>query len=35
MRRFIYSIGGHFLLETASEEVADLIRDFMERVTTA
>ena len=27
--------GGHFLLETASEEVADLIRDFMERVTTA
>ena len=26
--------GGHFLLETAGEEVAELIRDFMQRVTT-
>jgi pimeloyl-ACP methyl ester carboxylesterase len=27
--------GGHFLLETACEEAADLIRDFLHRVTTA
>ena len=27
--------GGHFLLETAGEEVVDLIRDFLQRVTTA
>jgi pimeloyl-ACP methyl ester carboxylesterase len=27
--------GGHFLLETAGEEVADLIRDFLQRVTAA
>ena len=27
--------GGHFLLETAGEEVAELIRDFMQRATTA
>jgi pimeloyl-ACP methyl ester carboxylesterase len=27
--------GGHFLLETAGEEVADLIRDFLQRVVAA
>jgi pimeloyl-ACP methyl ester carboxylesterase len=27
--------GGHFLLETAGEEVSDLIRDFLQRVTAA
>jgi pimeloyl-ACP methyl ester carboxylesterase len=27
--------GGHFLLETAGEEVADLIRNFLQRVTAA
>lgn len=27
--------GGHFLLETAADEVADLIRDFLQRVTAA
>jgi pimeloyl-ACP methyl ester carboxylesterase len=27
--------GGHFLLETAGEEVAELMRDFLQRVTTA
>jgi pimeloyl-ACP methyl ester carboxylesterase len=27
--------GGHFLLETAAEEVADLIRDFLQRATVA
>ena len=27
--------GGHFLLETAAEEVADLIRNFLQRVTAA
>jgi pimeloyl-ACP methyl ester carboxylesterase len=25
--------GGHFLLETAGEEVADLMRSFLQRVT--
>ena len=27
--------GGHFLLETAGEEVAELMRDFLQRVTAA
>ena len=27
--------GGHFLLETAAEEVADLMRDFLHRATAA
>jgi len=27
--------GGHFLLETAGEEVADLVRDFLQRVSAA
>ena len=27
--------GGHFLLETAAEEVAELMRDFLQRVTEA